>query len=41
MPMRVFMEAYELKIPMEFKYKINPNLLKLIEKYQPKLNYEN
>jgi len=37
MPMRVFMEAYELKIAMEFKYKINLVLLKLKEKYQTKL----
>lgn len=34
MPMRVFMEGYELKIAMEFKYKINLVLLKLKEKYQ-------
>ena len=40
MLMTVFMEAYEFKIAKEFKYKINPNLLKLIEKYQPKI-YEN
>lgn len=34
MPMTEFMEGYELKIAMEFKYKINLVLLKLKEKYQ-------
>jgi hypothetical protein len=37
MPMTEFMEAYELKIAMEFKDKINLVLLKLKEEYQTKL----
>jgi hypothetical protein len=41
MPMRVFMEAYELKKSMEFKDNINLVLLKLKGKYQQKFNYEN